>query len=112
MTGRGRGRGRNSSKMTITTNKTSKTHALTGADLKQIRLGLGFAPRDMCAVLGLKRRTYQCYEAGQRGIPSNVAAAARQVEERNLAFMAALPGRIAALVSRDYPAGILSEGEY
>jgi hypothetical protein len=89
--------------------QSGQVEAMTGPDLKSIRLALGFAPRDMCAVLSLPRRTYQDYEAGQRGIPAAVAERVRQVEERNRRFWEELPGRVGEAVSRDWPGGIVSD---
>lgn len=84
------------------------TH-MSAERFRQIRQELGCDPRDMCAALGLKRRTHQSYEAGVRGIPEAVAVKAEKLAENNLKFMKNLPVLISSWVKRDYPEGIPSE---
>lgn len=83
-----------------------RTH-MTGAELTRIQAELLFAPRDMCCVLGLPRRTYQDYKSGRRGIPRDVADLAREILRRNREFMARLPALITAAVERDFPGGVI-----
>lgn len=71
-------------------------HAMAGAELKRLRLEMRFAPRDMCEVLGLKRRTYQDYEAGKRGIPAVLAVRIREMHKRDREFIAGIGDRIDA----------------
>ena len=98
--------------MTKRTTKSGKTHAMTAAELREIRLDLGFKPQHMRAVLGgLPRRTYQDYEAGKRRVPVETLRMARQVWQRNREFMATLPARLAALIERNHPTGIRSASE-
>jgi DNA-binding transcriptional regulator YiaG len=83
-----------------------RTH-MTGGELRLIRLEVNLAPRDMRTLLGLCRRTYQDYEAGRRGIPREIATQAREILQRNRHYMAGLPARIAAAVTRDFPDGVI-----
>lgn len=86
--------------------KQKRTH-MTGDELTRIQAELLFAPRDMCRVLMLNRRTYQDYKAGRRGIPRDVADLAREILRRNREFMARLPALIHAAVERDFPGGVI-----
>lgn len=74
--------------------------------MKRLRREMKYRPCDMWATLGLPRRTYQDYEAGRRGIPQEVAEAARAAHRRDRDFIANLPTRIGAILDRDYPDGI------
>lgn len=71
---------------------------MCGAMLRWIREQMRFEPRDMRAVLvapgadPMKRRTYEDYEAGRRGIKESVAAAARELYRNDRAFMAEIGG--------------------
>ena len=76
--------------------KTAKTHALSGKELKQLRSEMKFAPRDMCDTLQLKRRTYQDYEAGKRGIPAPLAARIRELHKRDREFINGIADRVDA----------------
>ncbi len=89
--------------------KTSKkrTH-MEYDELKRLRLEMGCAPRDMCSLLGLKRRTYQGYESGNRGIPQDIAERVREAHRRDREFMAALPAKLLSRIDRDFPLGIVS----
>jgi predicted transcriptional regulator len=78
-------------------------------ELKQIRYMMRFDPRDMCATLGLKRRTYQDYEAGKRKIPQDVAARIRETYRLDCQHMNTIDQRVDAAVKKKYPNGIPSE---
>lgn len=85
---------------------------MTGEELKRLRSEMRYGTCDMYRALGMPRRTYQDYEAGKRGIPEDVAARVREVHRKDRAFMAALAGRIGAVIDRDFPGGIvLAVGE-
>lgn len=81
-------------KLSKTTQKPRKcTLYMCGAMLRYIRLQMGFAPRDMRAVLvdpkaaPLARRTYENYEAGTRTIPAELAARIRELFRSDQEFM-------------------------
>lgn len=78
-------------------------------ELKQIRYMMKFDPRDMCATLGLKRRTYQDYDAGKRKIPQDVAARIRETYRRDCELMNGIPARVDAALDNEFPDGMLSE---
>lgn len=73
--------------------RAKRTH-LTGGELRAMRREMKFAPRDMCAVLGLPRRTYQDYEAGRRGIPAALAERIRQIYRQDREWMAGIGRRV------------------
>lgn len=80
--------------------KTAKTHAMSGPELKRLRREMKFAPREMCVILGLKRRTYQDYEANKRGIPSALAERIREIHRRDREFIAGIGDRVDAAESK------------
>lgn len=82
---------RNDKKKTKTITK--RTH-LTGGELRRMRREMKFAPRDMCAVLNLPRRTYQDYEAGKRSIPAALAERIRELHRQDREWMAGISGRV------------------
>lgn len=91
-----------------TTKREKRTH-MAADELKRIRLAMKFAPRDMCATLGLPRRTYQDYEAGKRGIPAKLATLIREMFNRDREFMATINDRVDAAAKKKFPNGIPSE---
>lgn len=79
-----------------TRNRQKCTH-MAGAELRKIRIEMGFEPRDMRAVLDhMSRRTYQDYEANRRGIPAKLAARIRELHKHDREWMAGLGERIEA----------------
>jgi len=67
---------------------------MSAAELKRLRREMKFAPRDMCAILSLPRRTYQDYESGRRGIPEKIAAQIRKAYRQDREFIAGIAGRV------------------
>jgi plasmid maintenance system antidote protein VapI len=79
--------------------KNARMH-MCGHMLRWIRLQMKFDPRDMCATLDLKRRTYQDYEAGKRNIPAKLAARIREMYQRDREFMSSIPYSVDAAWER------------
>lgn len=93
-------------KQTKERKKRQKRTHMSGEELKRLRREMKYRPCDMWLTLGLPRRTYQDYEVGLRGIPQEVADAARAAHRRDREFVANLPTRIGAILDRDFPDGI------
>lgn len=82
---------------------------MSARKLKDIRVEVGFDKRSMARALdGMPYRTYQDYEYGRRGIPAEVAEAARELHRRDRQFMRQLRRQMAADLDRLFPAGIPS----
>lgn len=77
-----------------TKKRQKRTQFMCGPMLRWIRLEMGFDPRDMRETLGLPRRTYQDYEAGKRGLPTELAARIREMFQRDRELMAGIAGRV------------------
>jgi len=77
--------------------------------MKAIRQNMGFSLRDLAAVTGIKYRTLQDYEGGQRKIPETVAKRllAEQVKEQQI--KAELIAAQEARLDREFPNGFASE---
>lgn len=84
-------------------NKRQKRTHMSGQKLKQLRREMKFAPRDMCEILQLKRRTYQDYEAGKRGIPAGLAARIRELHQRDREFIAGIGDRVETIERGEEP---------
>lgn len=84
-------------------NKRQKRTHMSGQELKRLRLEMKFAPRDMCDILPLNRRTYQDYEAGKRGIPAGLAARIRELHQRDREFIAGIGDRVEAIERGEEP---------
>jgi len=70
-----------------TKNSRKRTQYMCKQMLIWLRKDINFRPVDMYTSLKLPRRTHQDYEAGNRGIPADVADAARDVHRRNRQLM-------------------------
>ena len=68
--------------------------------LRLIREELNFAPRHMYRHLGIPRRTYQEYEAGNRSIPESIATAVIAELKWNRDFMAGIDRRVDEAIER------------
>ena len=83
-------------------NKRQKRTHMQAAELKQIRLEMGFEPRDMRHALALPgtkpipRRTYQDYEADRRGVSAYLAARIRELHKADREFMNGIGNRVDA----------------
>lgn len=71
-----------------TKNGQKRTRYMCPEMLRWLRQDINFRPVDMYTSLGIPRRTYQDYEAGNRGIPAEIAAAGRDIHQRNRLLMA------------------------
>lgn len=69
---------------------------MCGKMLLIIREDMLYDPRDMCDQFNLKRRTYQDYEAGHRGIPDELAVRIRKQYEWDRDWMANIGNRVDA----------------
>jgi len=74
--------------------------------MRDIRLEMRFGLSDLAAVMGIKYRTLQNYEGGQRAIPQEFAdlLRAEQIKERRI--KAELIAAQAERLDREYPNGI------
>lgn len=73
------------------------TQYMCGKMLKWIRRQMLFDPRDMRETLVIKsRRTYEDYEAGNRGIPAKLATRIREMYRRDREFMNGIGDRVDA----------------
>lgn len=81
---------------------------MTKEQMREIRMDMRFSLRDLAAVMGIKYRTLQNYEGGQRAIPQEFADALRaeQIKERRI--KAELIVAQAERLDREYPNGIRS----
>lgn len=73
-----------------------RTQFMCGKMLRWMREDMRYEPRDMRALLGLKRRTYQDYEAGKRGIPAKLALLIRELHQRDREFISGIGDRVDA----------------
>ncbi|QEM66721.1 helix-turn-helix transcriptional regulator [Geobacter sp. FeAm09] len=80
------------------------------AELRKIRLNIGFSIREMAADLNLHPATYQKYEDGSRTLPAEVLKMACELKQKVDEFMAGMPARIDARIEEDYPHGIPGRG--
>jgi len=86
---------------------------MCAAMLRWIRRQMLFEPRKMRAVLvppgcdPMPRRTYQDYEAGNRGIPADLASRIREIYRRDREHMAGIGARIDAALDREFPGGMI-----
>ena len=82
---------------------------MTKEQMKLIRQDMGFSLRDLAAVTGIKYRTLQDYEGGQRKIPDKVAQRllAEQIKEQQIKVELAAAQE--ARLDREFPNGFMSE---
>lgn len=73
-----------------------RTQYMCGNMLQLIQADMLYDPRDMCDQFILKRRTYQDYAAGKRGIPQELAARIRELYAWDKDFMANIGNRVDA----------------
>lgn len=84
---------------------------MTKEQMREIREEMHFGLRDLEAVMGIKYRTLQNYEGGQRAIPQEFADALRaeQIKERQIKME--LAAAMEARLDREYPNGIRITGK-
>lgn len=82
---------------------------MTKEQMREIREEMRFGLSDLAAVMGIKYRTLQNYEGGQRAIPQEFADALRaeQIKERRI--KAELAAAMEARLDREYSNGIRFE---
>jgi transcriptional regulator with XRE-family HTH domain len=64
------------------------------AELRSLRLEMGYSMADMAALMGIKKPTYQGYETGRREMPAGFINRAREWQQIDMEFMAGIPVRV------------------
>lgn len=83
--------------------------AMTAAELKRLRLEMGFDKASLALTLELPYRTLQDYEAGRRSIPAKFSSKMRAAHRADRRFMAGVARRTDRELRATYPRGIPSE---
>lgn len=81
------------------------------AQLKALRLEMGYSQRDMAQLLAIPYPTYQGYETGRRQMPDGFISRVREWQQLDCEFMAGMNERIDVRIAREYPDGIMSEAQ-
>lgn len=80
------------------------------AELRALRVEIGFSIAEMAELQGLKKATYQGYETGRRKMPAGFINSIRDWQQQDLVFMSGVGERVdAQLVLDGFGGGIPSE---
>lgn len=80
------------------------------AELRSLRVELGYSQRELARLLDIPYATYQGYETGRRQMPAGFINRVREWQQIDLEFMAGLAARVDERVRREFPDGFMSEG--
>jgi transcriptional regulator with XRE-family HTH domain len=88
----------------------AKTGQSVCAELKALRLELGYSIREMAALMDVPHSTYQCYESGSRQMPAGFIDRAREWRRIDMDYWAGLPQRVDERIAHD--GGLVGEAAW
>lgn len=91
--------------------KTTKIHAMTKEEMKQLRNDMRFGLVDLAAVTKIPYRTLQDYEAGKRSIPPHVAELLRKEAAKEKRIKKWFYKKMERDIAKEFPNGIPFEPE-